>query len=196
MLRKHMCSLLWRLAQPLLAMEPSHPGNGQASVCCRHAVDLQQFKGAMPFRKCRSPGMLARRYVRKLRLADGAPPTLLAIAPGPGMLVAHSWADLGLHVFSLNGARLVSCAGSERLSALALSPTGHFLLTGGLRGVVSLLWLHSLEVSLLLQPPFSALSLAQQAAVPSQASASACRWTIARLFCRQPINGEDVGVHK
>ena len=91
--------------------------------------------------------MLARRYVRKLRLADGAPPTLLAIAPGPGMLVVHSWADLGLHVFSINGAHLVSCAGSERLSALAVSPTGHFLLTGGLRGVVSLLWLHSLEVS-------------------------------------------------
>ena len=139
----------------------------------------------MLFRQCRSPGMPAHRYVRKLRLADGAPPMLLAIAPGPGMLVAHSWADLGLHVFSINGVHLVSCAGSERLSALALSPTGHFLLTGGLRGVVSLLWLHSLEVSLLLQPPLSALLLAPRAAVLLPSSTSVCRWTVARHSCQQ-----------
>ena len=87
------------------------------------------------------------RYVRKLRLQGGAPPTLLAIAPGPGMLVAHSWADLGLHVFNINGEHLVSSAGNERLSALAVTASGHFLLTGGLRGVVSLQWLHSLEVN-------------------------------------------------
>lgn len=87
------------------------------------------------------------RYVRKLRLQDGASPTLLALAPGPGMLIAHSWADLGLHVFSINGSHLVSATGNERLSAIALSASGHFLLTGGLRGVVSLHWLHSLEVS-------------------------------------------------
>ena len=62
------------------------------------------------------------------------------------MLVAHSWADLGLHVFNVNGQHLVSCTGNERLSALAVTPSGHFLLTGGLRGVVSLHWLHSLEV--------------------------------------------------
>ena len=86
------------------------------------------------------------RYVRKLKLQGGAPPTLLAIAPGPGMLVVHSWADLGLHVFNINGEHLVSCAGNERLSALAVTASGHFLLTGGLRGVVSLQWLHSLEV--------------------------------------------------
>ena len=85
--------------------------------------------------------------MRRLRLQDGTPPTLLAVAPGPGMLVAHSWADLGLHVFNVNGEHLVSAAGNERLSALAVTTSGHFLLTGGLRGVVSLHWLHSLEVS-------------------------------------------------
>jgi len=95
------------------------------------------------------------RYVRKLRLQDDVSPTLLAIAPGPGMLVAHSWADLGLHVFNINGKHLVSCTGNERLSALAVTTSGHFLLTGGLRGVVSLLWLHSLEVFLLLLPMYS-----------------------------------------
>ena len=88
--------------------------------------------------------------MRKLRLQDDVAPTLLAIAPGSGMLVAHSWADLGLHVFNINGKHLVSCTGNERLSALAVTTSGHFLLTGGLRGVVSLLWLHSLEVFLLI----------------------------------------------
>ncbi len=87
-----------------------------------------------------------RRYVRKMRLAGGAPPVLLAVAPGPGMLVVHSWADLGLHVFNVNGRHLVSADGNERLAALAISPDGHFLLTGGQRGVASLHWLHSLEV--------------------------------------------------
>ncbi len=81
-----------------------------------------------------------------MKLAGGAPPTLLAMAPGPGMLVAHSWADLGLHVFNVNGRHLVSAEGNERLAALAVSPDGHFLLTGGQRGVASLHWLHSLEV--------------------------------------------------
>jgi hypothetical protein len=86
------------------------------------------------------------RYVRKMRLAGGAPPVLLAVAPGPGMLVVHSWADLGLHVFNVNGRHLVSADGNERLAALAISPDGHFLLTGGQRGIASLHWLHSLEV--------------------------------------------------
>lgn len=84
--------------------------------------------------------------MRKLRLAGGIPPVLLALAPGPGMLVVHSWADLGLHVFNINGRHLVSADGNERLAALAISPDGHFLLTGGQRGVASLHWLHSLEV--------------------------------------------------
>lgn len=88
------------------------------------------------------------RYVRKLRLPGGAPPMLLSIAPGPGMLVAHSWADLGLHVFNVNARHLVSAEGNERLNALAVTPDGRFLLTGGQRGVVSLHWLHSLEVIL------------------------------------------------
>ncbi len=86
------------------------------------------------------------RYVRKMRLAGGIPPVLLALASGPGMLVVHSWADLGLHVFNVNGRHLVSADGNERLAALAISPDGHFLLTGGQRGVASLHWLHSLEV--------------------------------------------------
>ena len=117
------------LTQPIHG--PLHAQLAQLSICrC-----LQQKRG-----------LGGCRYVRKLRLQGCAPPTLLAIAPGPGMLVVHSWADLGLHVFNINSEHLVSCAGNERLSALAVTASGHFLLTGGLRGVVSLQWLHSLEV--------------------------------------------------
>jgi uncharacterized protein YigE (DUF2233 family) len=73
---------------------------------------------------------------------------LLAMAAGPGVLVVHSWADLGLHVLNVNGRHLVSAEGNERLNALAVTPDGRFVLTGGQRGVISLHWLHSLQVGL------------------------------------------------
>src|SRR5947209_5632397 len=87
-----------------------------------------------------------RRYVRKVRLPGGAAASLLAAAPGPALLAAHCGADLALHVLSCNGRLLVSACAAERLSAMAPSPDGRFLVTGGARGVASLLWLHSLEV--------------------------------------------------
>lgn len=86
-----------------------------------------------------------RRYLRALRLPGGGGAALLALAPGPGLLAAACAADLSLHVFSANGAPLVSAEGTERLAALAASPCGRFLVTGGARGAVTLLWLHSLE---------------------------------------------------
>lgn len=113
---------------------------------------MQQRSIAPPWHTVRGALVSLTRYVRKMKLAGGAPPTLLAMAPGPGMLVAHSWADLGLHVFNVNGRHLVSAEGNERLAALAVSPDGHFLLTGGQRGVASLHWLHSLEVRALSPP--------------------------------------------
>jgi len=85
-----------------------------------------------------------RRYLRALRLPGGGGAALLALAPGPGLLAAACAADLSLHVFSANGAPLVS--------AVAASPCGRFLVTGGARGAVTLLWLHSLEAR---GPPLS-----------------------------------------
>lgn len=35
---------------------------------------------------------------------------------------------------------------TERLSAMHISPDGRFLLTGGPKGVISLMWLHSFQV--------------------------------------------------
>lgn len=71
---------------------------------------------------------------------------MLAVAPHLGMLVAHSPEDLGLHCFTVNGRHMAFAEGSERLSSLAVSPDGRFLLTGGAKGFVTLRWLHSLQV--------------------------------------------------
>ncbi len=98
------------------------------------------------------PPAARRRYLRALRLPGGGGAALLALAPGPGLLAAACAADLSLHVFSANGAPLVSAEGTERLAALAASPCGRFLVTGGARGAVTLLWLHSLEAR---GPPLS-----------------------------------------
>lgn len=87
-----------------------------------------------------------------MRLPGGGAAALLALAAGPGLLAAFSAADLGLHVFSANGAPLVDAEVTERLAAMAVSPCGRFLVTGGARGAVTLLWLHSLEAR---GPPLS-----------------------------------------
>ena len=86
------------------------------------------------------------RYLRALRLPGGGAAALLALAPGPGLLAAFSAADLALTVFSVNGEPLVRAEVTERLAAMAASPCGRFLVTGGARGAAMLLWLHSLEV--------------------------------------------------
>ena len=86
------------------------------------------------------------RYIRCLSLPEGVVPALLAAAAGQGMLVAHSWQDLSLHAYTINGRHLVSAEGNERLKAMVVSPDGRFLLTGGCKGFITLRWLHSMEV--------------------------------------------------
>jgi len=49
----------------------------------------------------------ARRYVRTMHLPGKVPPALLVIVPGPGVIVAHSHADLALHAYTVNGRHLV-----------------------------------------------------------------------------------------
>ena len=86
------------------------------------------------------------RHVRSLELPGGAVPSLLAFAPHSGLVVAHSQADLCLHSFTVNGRHRLSCECTERLLSLALSPDGRFLLTGGAKGIITLMWLHSFQV--------------------------------------------------
>ena len=94
---------------------------------------------------------MRRRFVRTLRLPGGAPPALLLVTPGPGIVVVHSHADLALHAFTVNGRHLVSAEGTERLAAGVATADGRFLLTGGAKGLVTLRWLHSLQVGTLIE---------------------------------------------
>ena len=84
--------------------------------------------------------------MRALSLPGNAPPQLLVIAPGPGILLAHSWTSLALHAYTINGRHMATAEGTERLSALAVSADGRFVLSGGAKGVITLRWLHSLQV--------------------------------------------------
>ena len=86
------------------------------------------------------------RYVRSLKLPGGVVPHLLALDPVAGLLAAHSWGDLALHLHSLNARHLGSAEGSEKLHALRFTPDGRFLLACGAKGVLTLRWAHSLQV--------------------------------------------------
>lgn len=86
------------------------------------------------------------RYVRMLQLPERAPPQLLVVAPSPGILLAHDWKNLAIHAYTINGRHLATAECKERLSAFAVSADGRFLLTGGVKGVITLRWLHSLQV--------------------------------------------------
>jgi WD40 repeat protein len=87
-------------------------------------------------------------YVRSFCLPHGVPPALLCIAPKPGLLLAHSHVDLALHLFNLNCRHLASADTHERLAALCPTPDGRLLLAAGTSGLVTLRWLHSLQVVL------------------------------------------------
>lgn len=82
-----------------------------------------------------------------LQLPELAPPQLLVIAPGSGILLAHDWKNLAIHAYTINGRHLATAECKERLSAFAVSADGRFLLTGGVKGVITVRWLHSLQVA-------------------------------------------------
>lgn len=71
---------------------------------------------------------------------------MLLLVPAPGIVIVHSHADLALHSFTVNGCHLVTAEGSERLGAVAATVDGRFLLSGGAKGLITLRWLHSLQV--------------------------------------------------
>ena len=86
------------------------------------------------------------RHVRTLNLPANAAAQLLTLAHQQGKLVAHSWQDLALHLFTCNGRHVTTAEGNEKLNALVVSNDGRFLLTGGTKGCITLRWLHSLQV--------------------------------------------------
>lgn len=94
-----------------------------------------------------NPSWLSCRYMRCFNLPGNAPPQILAIAPGPGILLAHSWKSLAIHAYTVNGRHMATAEGTEKLSAFAVSADGRFLVTGGVKGIITLRWIHSLQVS-------------------------------------------------
>eukprot|EP00245_Coleochaete_scutata_P014708 TRINITY_DN6358_c0_g4_i1.p1 TRINITY_DN6358_c0_g4~~TRINITY_DN6358_c0_g4_i1.p1 ORF type:complete len:177 (+),score=20.36 TRINITY_DN6358_c0_g4_i1:46-531(+) len=85
------------------------------------------------------------RYVRSLKHPSGGVVDRLAVSQH-GMVAMYSHDDLMLHVFSINGKPLASIDACDRLTCLAASTCGHFILSGGEKGVVVARWMHSLEV--------------------------------------------------
>lgn len=63
-----------------------------------------------------------------------------------GEVVVHSWTDLALHRFSLNGAHLTTGASATPLSCLLIPGGGDYLLTGRQDGVIGVYTLHNLQM--------------------------------------------------
>ena len=93
-----------------------------------------------------------------------AVPRLLVMCPKRGQLTVHSWTDLGLHLYTLNGRHLASEEGTEKLHALTVSPDGSFLLSGGAKGVLSIRHAHSLQVGVRLMRADVGTALCKHAA--------------------------------
>lgn len=63
-----------------------------------------------------------------------------------GDIIAHSWDDLSLHRFSLNGAHLATGTASTVVSCLLTTGGGEYLLTGGQDGTIGVYALHNLRI--------------------------------------------------
>ncbi|DBA78126.1 TPA: hypothetical protein ACH3X2_008097 [Trebouxia sp. C0005] len=122
-------------------------GHSDAVACLAVCTDLDLVVSASADGSVLFHTLLEGRYVRCLHLPGNAPPKLLAIAPGPGILLAHSWQSLAMHAYTINGRHVVSAEGIEQLNAFAVSADGRFVLTGGAKGVINLRWIHSLQVA-------------------------------------------------
>ncbi|KAL6774446.1 hypothetical protein ACKKBG_A25030 [Auxenochlorella protothecoides x Auxenochlorella symbiontica] len=97
-------------------------------------------------------GTLLLHGLRDARLLRSIPcpatPALLAVAPGPGVLLTHSHADLAIHGYGLSGQRLASVEVYERLADMQASPDGRLLLTVGSGGGLAIRDLATLRVHL------------------------------------------------
>lgn len=99
---------------------------------------------------CLKDGCYVRHYGCGLSMADdaGAPipeASQLAISCH-GDVVVHSWTDLSLHRFSLNGTRLATTVAPTEMSCLLAAAGGDYLLAGGQDGLIQVYTLHDLRV--------------------------------------------------
>lgn len=92
-------------------------------------------------------GCYVRQYMCSPNTNCGAVPEASQLAFScHGDVVVHSWTDLSLHLFSLNGARLATAAAPSGINCLLTAGGGEFLLAGGQDGSVRIYTLHNLEV--------------------------------------------------
>lgn len=75
--------------------------------------------------------------------SPGPVPSQLAFSCHGDVLV-HSWTDLSLHRFSLNGAHLAVGATATAISCLLTAGGGEYVLTGGQDGLIGVYTLHDL----------------------------------------------------
>jgi len=69
----------------------------------------------------------------------------LVFASSPGYLLAHSWSDLSLHLFWINGQPLAKTTVSHRIECVAVNGPGNIIVCGHSNGHLSLRELWSLE---------------------------------------------------
>lgn len=87
--------------------------------------------------------------MRTLDLPEKVPANLMAIAPQSGTLVFFSSQDFAIHSYTINARHVESAGSSEKVLSMAISPDGRYILTGGAKGLITLRYLHSLQVRLL-----------------------------------------------
>lgn len=63
-----------------------------------------------------------------------------------GDVAAHSWTDLSLHRFSLNGTRLATSVSPKAMSCLITAGGGEYLLAGGQDGLIRVYTIHDLYI--------------------------------------------------
>ena len=99
---------------------------------------------------CLKDGRYVRQYRCGLSVAEGggspSPEASQLAFSCHGDVVAHSWADLSLHRFSLNGTRLATTVAPTAMSCLLTAGGGDYLLAGGEDGLIRVYTLHDLSV--------------------------------------------------
>eukprot|EP00003_Mantamonas_plastica_P020206 TRINITY_DN3266_c0_g1_i2.p1 TRINITY_DN3266_c0_g1~~TRINITY_DN3266_c0_g1_i2.p1 ORF type:complete len:326 (-),score=111.23 TRINITY_DN3266_c0_g1_i2:81-1058(-) len=98
-------------------------------------------------------------YVRSMFHPQNRAINLLTVS-GDGLVIAYSWDDLLLHVYSINGKHLYKSDTYERLTAIAVSKDG-YLVTGGEKCTVVIRELPGLEVvhKYVVKSPVSSLTI-------------------------------------
>ena len=144
--------MVWEFASgaekgEILRSTPKHVlyGHDDEVTCVAASVDLDLIvsgskDGSVIIHTCRKG-----HYVRSLYPPDGSGLRWVGISSA-GFVVAYSYTNLSLHLYSINGDHRCSIDTGERLYAFCFSRDGKFLVTGGDHGTVKVRRIHDLEV--------------------------------------------------